>query len=87
MDARENPAAVPAIVGEVPGMPDFFSPHRLEHPLRQCRYCRYFGGQVSGGAWCALAEIVQAQPQFGCSFFEREVGADDEPADGAERAS
>lgn len=49
---------------------------------RPCWHCTRFVGMTSEGsaARCALpnAARVRSQPQWGCSGFEREVGADDE---------
>jgi hypothetical protein len=51
--------------------------------VRPCWSCVWFGRMVYGGsaAWCNLANgpRVQAGPWEGCSAWEREPGADDEP--------
>jgi len=51
-----------------------------DHP---CWHCRWWGGADSSGtnALCDRPRTarVNAQPETGCAFFEREVGADDEP--------
>ncbi|MDE2369717.1 MAG: hypothetical protein KGN16_12175 [Burkholderiales bacterium] len=50
---------------------------------RPCSYCTRFVGMTPDGsaARCGLpnAARVRSQPQWGCSGFEREIGADDEP--------
>ena len=47
---------------------------------RPCRHCRYFDGMTGPAALCTLrnAARVRSMPQWGCSGFEREPGADDE---------
>jgi hypothetical protein len=51
--------------------------------VRPCWSCVWFGRMVYGGsaAWCDLPNgpRVQAGPWEGCSAWEREPGADDEP--------
>ena len=62
---------------------------------RPCWHCRYFTTMLCYGsaAGCALANAaaIRSMPASGCSAFEREVGADDEPGppggDGAGRRS
>ena len=57
-----------------------FSPWQ---PQRPCWHCVRFDGLGPDGsvAYCALARAarVRSRPADGCSAFEREVGADDEP--------
>jgi len=54
-----------------------------------CWHCRYFGpwrvGYYTMGRepyhWAACLRpggVMSAQPQFGCAYFQREPGADDE---------
>lgn len=49
-----------------------------------CWTCTHFHGETEGGgrhAMCRRDEkhpLVLGQPDFGCSSWEREVGADDE---------
>ena len=47
---------------------------------RPCWLCRYFDGMTASAALCTLpnAARVRSLPQWGCSGFEREPGADDE---------
>lgn len=49
---------------------------------RPCWHCRFFAGMTNEGtaALCTLpnAAKVRSMPQWGCSGFEREPGADDE---------
>jgi hypothetical protein len=58
----------------------YFDPHGTPRP---CWHCRYFGSMLYAGsaAACACpgAARVRSMPVNGCSGFEREVGADDEP--------
>ena len=46
-----------------------------------CWHCTAFGGMVFGPhARCVLVGVsIQASPAGGCAFWQREVGADDEP--------
>ncbi len=62
-----------------------FQPHSTQP--RPCWHCRYFDGMTGPAALCTLpnAARVRSVPQWGCSGFEREPGADDEtPAVGLE---
>jgi hypothetical protein len=58
-----------------------FRPYLAEP--RPCWQCHHFGALIYQGsaAWCRMpgASAVRAMPQAGCSAWEREVGADDEP--------
>jgi hypothetical protein len=56
-----------------------FTPH-IAVP-RACWHCRHFLALVYQGtaARCALPPRIRAMPDRGCAFWEREVGADDEP--------
>jgi hypothetical protein len=51
-------------------------PH-AEHP-GGCYTCRYFGERRDPAVWCAYpgGEHVRSQAERGCSFWEREPGAD-----------
>jgi hypothetical protein len=44
-----------------------------------CYTCRYFGERRDPAVWCAKpgGEHVRSQAERGCSFSEREPGADD----------
>ena len=56
----------------------YFSPHVQARP---CRWCRFFVGMdACGSAVCRQGgyTFLQAAPQRGCAFFEREPGADDD---------
>lgn len=50
---------------------------------RPCWHCTAFGGLVYQGtaARCLHGDAlsIQAMPANGCAFWQREVGADDEP--------
>jgi hypothetical protein len=63
-------------VGKMAAM--YFSPHTAT--LRPCWHCTHFLALVYQGsaAKCRLGGI-HAMPAHGCAFWEREVGADDEP--------
>ncbi len=54
-----------------------FQPFTKDRP---CWHCRYFDGMTASAALCTLpnAARVRSLPEFGCSGFEREPGADDE---------
>ncbi len=59
----------------------YFSPHAaIANP---CWHCTEFTGMAYGAsaATCSLPNgpRVRANPGYGCSAFQREVGADDEP--------
>jgi hypothetical protein len=58
-----------------------FRPYLAEP--RPCWHCHHFGALIYQGsaAWCRMpgASAVRALPRAGCSAWEREVGADDEP--------
>jgi hypothetical protein len=62
-------------------MSQHFSPHTAAH--RPCWHCRYFDGMNPPGvnARCSRpgGNRVRSQPESGCSGWEREPGADDEP--------
>jgi len=47
---------------------------------RPCCHCRYFDGMTEGAALCTHPKgiRVRSMPQWGCAFFEREPGSDDE---------
>ena len=47
---------------------------------RPCWHCRFFDGMTASAALCTLphAARVRSLPQWGCSGFEREPGADDD---------
>jgi hypothetical protein len=69
---------------------EHFSPWGTDQ--RPCWHCTQYAGTAAGGsaALCSLpgGPRVRATPSAGCSAFEREVGADDEPgppAAGADR--
>jgi len=55
--------------------------HR-EDDQHSCQMCEHWGGDVASGshAKCVRGGLVQvvARPEFGCSFWVRAVGADDE---------
>ncbi len=55
-----------------------FSPHT--NSPRACWHCTHFLALVYKGtaAKCSRGGIT-AMPEHGCAFWEREVGADDEP--------
>jgi hypothetical protein len=55
-----------------------FQPHSSER--RPCWHCSRFIGLIYQGsaAACELG-TVRAMPAQGCAFWQREVGADDEP--------
>ena len=56
-----------------------FSPWREPSP---CWFCSHFQRLVYGGsaAVCQQGTIsIHANPGYGCAFFEREPGVDDEP--------
>jgi hypothetical protein len=59
-----------------------FSPHAARQ--QPCWHCRHFDGMNPPGvnARCSRpgGNRVRSQPEGGCSFWEREPGADDEPA-------
>jgi len=56
-----------------------FTPH-IATP-KVCWHCRHFLALVyeGGAARCALPPGIRSMPDRGCAFWEREVGADDEP--------
>ncbi len=58
-----------------------FTPSRIE--FQPCWHCTSFGELVYAGtaARCRLEgrTSIQAAPATGCAFWQREVGADDEP--------
>jgi hypothetical protein len=58
--------------------PTQFSPAAVR--LGGCCTCRYFGERRDPAVWCAKpgGEHVRSQAERGCSFWEREPGADDE---------
>lgn len=60
----------------------FDNPERDRH----CRLCEHFGVDVEGGSHilCVYGDSkqVQAQPERGCVYWVRCVGADDEPLKG-----
>ena len=71
--------------GTITPMPaTHFTPWQSER--RPCWFCAHFAGMLYGGsaARCSLANSarVRSMPSDGCSGFEREVGADDEPDQG-----
>lgn len=49
------------------------------YPYQPCWHCRYFDGMSGPAALCTLpnAARVRSMPEWGCSGFEREPGADD----------
>jgi hypothetical protein len=56
---------------------------RMHVGLAPCWHCRRYGG-LSDSAYytrctAPLHSVTQANPWHGCSCFEREPGADDEP--------
>ena len=64
----------------------YFSPHVQARP---CRWCRFFVRMdACGAAVCCQGgfTFMQAAPQRGCAFFEREPGADDDLAPPAFRS-
>lgn len=50
-------------------------------PTRQCWHCRWFVAMSQGCAVCSLQNGYRsrAMPENGCSAWQREPGADDEP--------
>jgi hypothetical protein len=47
-----------------------------------CRLCEWYGGDIAGGlhAKCVMRGVqIIARPEFGCAFWVRAIGADDEP--------
>ena len=56
-----------------------FTPHTAVE--RACWHCRHYLALVYQGSAvrCALPPGIRATPARGCAFWEREVGADDEP--------
>ena len=56
-----------------------FTPHTASS--QACWHCTQFVSMVYQGsaARCALPPGIRAMPDRGCAFWEREVGADDEP--------
>jgi hypothetical protein len=57
----------------------YFTPH-INRP-QACWHCTHFLALVYQGsaAKCGLLPGIRAMPERGCAFWEREVGADDEP--------
>ena len=57
----------------------YFSPHTTS--AQACWHCTHFLALVyqDTAAKCALPPGIRAMPERGCAFWEREVGADDEP--------
>lgn len=57
----------------------------LAFAYRPCRWCRYFGAAIpnNNSAWCndPRAPHVHSGAEYGCSFWEREPGADDDAGD------
>lgn len=57
---------------------------RMTNPYgtaRPCLGCEHWGGPVAGGAHCKCLRgpvQIQAQPERGCVYWVRAVGADDE---------
>ncbi|MPW16886.1 hypothetical protein GCT13_08060 [Paraburkholderia sp. CNPSo 3157] len=51
-----------------------------------CRECEHWGGDMAGTAHavCLRGDRVQVQAngEYGCVFWVRATGSDDEPADG-----
>ena len=56
----------------------------IDHP-GGCYTCRFFGERRDPAVWCAYpgGEHVRAQAELGCSFWQREAGADFEPLERA----
>jgi hypothetical protein len=55
--------------------------HGPANPHRVCATCRYFGELIDGGTsvWCERPEQRHVNAcGYGCVFWEREPGADDE---------
>ena len=77
---RRAPVLAPAGGSPPPREPhSHFSPWREPRP---CWFCSSFAGLAYGGsaAMCRRGALsVQANPGYGCAFFEREPGVDDEP--------
>lgn len=78
---RPNPVRVRAEGGQPPPREPHahFSPWREPRP---CWFCSHFRRLVYGGsaAVCQRGTIsIHANPAYGCAFFEREPGVDDEP--------
>jgi hypothetical protein len=76
--------------GTIAGMAaSHFSPHQAAP--QPCWHCRHFGGMLYAGTAAACmsrdSARVRAMPANGCSGFEREVGADDEPEPPARSAA
>ena len=57
----------------------YFTPHT--NSPQACWHCTHFLALVyqDTAARCALPPGIRAMPDRGCAFWEREVGADDEP--------
>jgi len=49
---------------------------------RACRRCEHYGGVDSSGAHAVCMRLpggqLRAMPQFGCAFFVRATGSDDD---------
>jgi hypothetical protein len=43
-----------------------------------CYTCHHFGERLGHHAWCETYRYVNAEPETGCVYWEREPGADDE---------
>lgn len=65
---------MPAIIGAM----SYFAPTEP----RPCWTCQYWGGWANEvNSWCARPGLspVVGQPEYGCAFWTREPGSDDEP--------
>lgn len=74
---RPAPANTPA--HDAAPIVAYFSPWTDPRP---CWFCHHYDGMVNAGsaARCVrgMALRICAQPDYGCAFWEREPGADDE---------
>lgn len=52
---------------------------------RPCIQCEHWAGPTPSGSHCVCERgprpMVQADPKWGCAFWVRAIGADDEPVD------
>lgn len=56
-----------------------------ERPATPCKHCRWLDKLVDCGVGVQVAHCklpggprVRSEPEFGCAFWEREAGVDDE---------
>lgn len=57
-------------------------PNEWRDTFRPCWYCKWFGGLMANGlnGYCTNPKLnpVEAMPERGCAFHEREPGVDDD---------